>query len=92
MQFDDVNIGGQLKVGTGVCAAIKEGRQKINGSALVEGPMVVGGPTQFGAAEATLMVGACTNDDPDSITPESSIGVSGNLPTGIKVKGNLYVE
>ena len=40
MQFDDVNIGGQLKVGTGVCRAIKEGRQKINGSALVEGPMV----------------------------------------------------
>ena len=24
MQFDDVNVGGQLKVGTGVCAAIKE--------------------------------------------------------------------
>ena len=37
MQFDDVNIGGQLKVGTGVCPAIKEGRQKINGSALIEG-------------------------------------------------------
>ena len=35
MQFDDVNIGGQLKVGTGVCRAIKEGRQKINGSASV---------------------------------------------------------
>ena len=28
MQFDDVNIGGQLKVGTGVCKAIKEGNQK----------------------------------------------------------------
>ena len=32
MQFDDVNIGGQLKVGTGVCSAIKEGWQKIKGS------------------------------------------------------------
>ena len=32
MQFDDVNIGGQLKVGTGVCPAIKEGASKINGS------------------------------------------------------------
>ena len=47
MQFDDVNIGGQLKVGTGVCRAIKEGRQKINGSALVEGPVVLGSPNEF---------------------------------------------
>ena len=92
MLFDDVNVGGQLKVGTGVCAAIKEGRQKINGSMLAEGPVVFGSPTAFGAQEATLMVGPTTNDDPDSTTPESSLGVSGGLPTGIKVKGNVYVE
>ena len=92
MQFDDVNVGGQLKVGTGVCAAIKEGRQKINGSLLAEGPVVFGSPTSFGAQEATLMVGPTTNADPDSTMPESSLGVSGGLPTGIKVKGNVYVE
>ena len=92
MQFDDVNIGGQLKVGTGVCAAIKEGRQKINGCMLAEGPVVFGAPDEFGAQEATLMVGPTTNADPDSEMPESSVGVSGNLPTGIKVKGNVYVE
>ena len=92
MQFDDVNIGGQLKVGTGVCRAIKEGRQKINGSALVEGPMVVGGPDEFAAQEATLMVGATTNSDPDSQMPESSLGVSGSQPTAIKTKGNQYIE
>ena len=92
MQFDDVNVGGQLKVGTGVCAAIKEGRQKINGSMLAEGPVVFGSPTSFGAQEATLMVGPTTNADPDSTMPESSLGVSGGLPTGIKVKGNVYVE
>ena len=72
MQFDDVNIGGQLKVGTGVCAAIKEGRQKINGSMLAEGPVVFGSPTAFGSQEATLMVGPTTNEDPDSTTQESS--------------------
>jgi len=92
MQFDDVNIGGQLKVGTGVCRAIKEGRQKINGSALVEGPMVVGGPAEFAAQEATLMVGATTNSDPDSEMPQSSLGVSGSQPTAIKTKGNQYIE
>ena len=92
MQFDDVNIGGQLKVGTGVCPAIKEGAQAINGSALVEGPMVVGAPGAFGAQEATLMVGPCSNADPDSTMPESSLGISGSQPTGIKIKGNVYVE
>ena len=92
MQFDDVNIGGQLKVGTGVCKAIKEGNQKINGSCLMEGPVVLGDPTTFGSQEATLMVGPTTNDDPDSSMPESSLGISGGLPTGIKVKGNVYIE
>ena len=92
MQFDDVNVGGQLKVGTGVCKAIKEGNNKINGSMLAEGPVVFGDPTAFGSQEATLMVGPTTNDDPDSEMPQSSLGISGNLPTGIKIKGNVYVE
>jgi len=92
MNFDDVNVGGQLKVGTGVCKAIKEGNQKINGSMLAEGPVCFGNPTEFAAQEATLMVGPTTNDDPDSEMPESSLGISGNLPTGIKVKGNTYFE
>ena len=92
MQFDDVNIGGQLKVGTGVCRAIKEGREKINGSALIEGPVVLGGPGEFPAQEATLMVGPTTNDDPDSQMPKSSLGVSGGQPTAIKTKGNTYIE
>ena len=30
MNFDDVNIGGQLKIGTGVVPAIKEGDERIN--------------------------------------------------------------
>ena len=42
--FDDVNVGGQLQVGAGVCGAIGVGDEKINGSAHVEGPMVVGPP------------------------------------------------
>ena len=92
MQFDDVNIGGQLKVGTGVCRAIKEGREKINGAALIEGPVVLGGPGEFAAQEATLMVGPTTNDDPDSQMPQSSLGVSGSQPTAIKTKGNQYIE
>ncbi len=92
MQFDDVNIGGQLIVGTGVCPAIKAGNEAINGSALIEGPVVLGDPLDFPAQEATLMVGKTSNDDPDSTMPESSLGFSGNQPTAIKVKGNTYFE
>ena len=40
--MDDVQVGGQLRVGTGICNPIKEGDYKINGSAHIEGPMVVG--------------------------------------------------
>ena len=62
---DDISVGGQLRVGTGICPAIKEGDQKINGSALVEGPMVIGDPMAFGSNKATLMLGPNNNDDPD---------------------------
>ena len=42
-KFDDVVIGGQLKVGVGVCPPINEGDKRINGSMLCEGPVVLGG-------------------------------------------------
>ena len=92
MQFDDVNIGGQLVVGSGVNRAVKAGREAINGSIFAEGPVVFGAPDDFSAQQATLMVGKCSNDDPDSEMPKSSLGVSGNQPTAIKVKGNTYFE
>ena len=40
--LDDANIGGQLKVGTGIFPAIGEGPLKVNGSAGMEGPIVIG--------------------------------------------------
>ncbi len=90
--LDDVNIGGQLHLGYGVYDAIKEGKNKINGSAGIEGPVVIGDPGAFKSNQATLMVGPTTNNDPDCEMAKSSLGVSGNQPTGIKIKGNLYVE
>lgn len=45
--LDDVNTGGQLKVGTGICPTTGEGATKINGSAMMEGPVVLGTPTMF---------------------------------------------
>ncbi len=91
MNFDDVNIGGQLLVGTGVYRAIKEGWRRINGSAAIEGPVVMGDQITFPENEATLMVGPTTNDDDECFPATSSLGVSGRLPTAVKTRGNMYI-
>jgi len=65
----DVVVGGQLKVGTGICPAIGEGLTKINGSAGIEGPVVVGFPMSFPMTMGTLMAGPLMNMDPDAKPP-----------------------
>ena len=92
MNFDDVNIGGQLIVGTGAYRAIKAGWERINGSVGIEGPVVVGDPLSFSDNQATLMVGPTTNEDPDCTYPASSLGNGGRTPTALKTKGNVYIE
>jgi hypothetical protein len=77
--MDDVQIGGQLRVGTGICNPIKEGDYKINGTALIEGPVVFGGPTEFDDNVATLMVGRTKNDDKDCVPADRSLWVKGNV-------------
>jgi len=91
MNFDDVNIGGQLILGTGAFRAIKSGNKRINGSAGIEGPVVIGEQIVFPENEATLMVGPTTNDDDDCVPATSSLGTSGRLPTALKTKGNMFI-
>ena len=88
--FDDISCGGQLQVGTGVVPAIGQGDNKINGSAHVEGPMVVGPPQSYPAATATMMVGPLGNDDPDCPAVPHSLMVSGP-GQAVMVVGNMYV-
>jgi len=88
---DDVNIGGQLHVGTGVYPAIKEGKNKINGSAALEGPVVVGPPKTYGSTEATLMVGPLSNDDPDCPSAKHALKVTGP-GDAVYIQGNMYVS
>ena len=97
MNFDDINVGGQLKVGTGIdVATIQEGDEKINGSMFAEGPIVFGKPDAFSQIEGTLMVGPLANDDPDmpdGTTPYKTVlGISGSSQQALYSKGNLFVE
>ena len=94
---DDINVGGQLKVGTGIdVAPIQEGYEKINGSMFAEGPIVFGKPDAFSQIEGTLMVGPLANDDPDmpdGTTPYKTVlGISGSRQQALYSKGNLFVE
>ena len=92
MKLDDLQVGGQLLVGTGVYRAIKEGAERINGSAALEGPVVIGAQNDFGKNTATLMVGETTNEDPDCESPRASLGISGNIPTAVHAKGGIYLD
>ena len=97
--FDDLVIGGQLRVGTGIVPAIKEGDEKINGSMHAEGPAVFGGPTEFPDNFATLMVGRTKNDDKDCVPADRSLYVKGNTviegddgtPQALHVTGDVII-
>ena len=65
--LDDANVGGQIKVGTGIYPAIGEGVTRVNGSAGIEGPVVMGNPTTFPFPYATVNIAPLTNSD--SIPP-----------------------
>ena len=61
--LDDTVVGGQIKVGTGIAPACGEGPTKVNGSAMIEGPVVIGNPTTFPWPYGALNVGPLTNED-----------------------------
>ena len=79
--FDDVQVGGQLRIGTGICPPIKEGDTRINGSMLCEGPGVFGGPTEFPGNSATIMIGRTRNNDVDCTPADHSLHIKGDIKT-----------
>tara|TARA_Y100001963_G_scaffold54855_1_gene76754 strand:+ start:452 stop:1237 length:786 start_codon:yes stop_codon:yes gene_type:complete len=89
--FDDISCGGQLQVGTGVAPAIGVGNKKINGSAHVEGPMVVGPPNTQSSATATMMIGPLKNSDDDCPSAKHSLHVTG-APPDIDTIDTVYIE
>ena len=84
--LDDANIGGQLKIGTGIFPAIGEGVSRINGSAGIEGPIVIGEPTRFTTLYATVNIGPLTNSD----VTRSPI-IPGSLCSGVNNPYSLAV-
>ena len=98
--LDDVNVGGQLKVGSGVVPAVGEGDKRVNGSVYAEGPVQIGDQGAFGSNTATLMVGRTTNSDADCSPAALSVNVKGNqtidgdggTANGLRVSGGSSVN
>ena len=78
---DDLIVGGQLRVGTGICPPIKEGDTRINGSMMCEGPAVFGGTTEFPGNSATIMIGRTRNNDVDCTPADHSLHIKGDIKT-----------
>ena len=89
----DINVGGQLKVGTGIFPAIGEGPIKVNGSAGIEGPVVLGAPLRYPTPYATLMVGPLTNADPDAKPPfaPGALCTGTHNPYSLSVAGDAAI-
>ena len=96
MNFDDVQVGGQLMVGTGAPPAVGQGsggrKPRINGSLYAEGPVLFGDQSTYSNAEATLMLAPMTNGDKHCPHPKDSLGVSGKLPMVLETKGNVLLD
>ena len=92
MFLDDCNIGGQLKVGTGIVPAIGEGIVKINGSQYVEGPAVFGAAHEFATPYATVCIGAYGNSDSSPISAIAGLVPGLMLPGGNHSKYSLAVS
>ena len=106
--LDDANIGAQLKVGTGIFPAIGEGVTRVNGSAGIEGPVVIGSPTHFPFAFAGTNIGPLTNSDalpafapgalplglsnPYSLMVSPNAGVLGNLDVNFRIQAGGTVS
>ena len=106
--LDDANVGGQLKVGTGIFPAIGEGVTRINGSSGMEGPVVIGSPLHFPFAFAGTNIGPLTNSDalppfapgalplglsnPYSLMVSPNAGVLGNLDVNFRLQAGGTVS
>ena len=97
--MDDCIVGGQIRIGTGLCPPIKEGDFKINGTGSAQGPFVIGDGTKIklgavggdpdsedktGAAPANLMVTRCYNGDRDCFTAA--------IKRTLQTEGNIRVN
>ena len=106
--LDDAVVGGQLKVGTGIAPAVGEGPLKMNGSAMIEGPVVIGQPSHFPIPYATLNVAPLVNSDaippfapgalplglsnPYSLCASANAAVMGNLDVNFRLQAGGTVS
>ena len=100
--LDDLIVGGQLRVGTGLCPPIKEGDIKINGSAHMEGPVVIGDGIKIPLGEAFSEEDAEGDTTPAGLAPANVMltrcynadedSSSADIKRTVHAEGNIIVN
>lgn len=88
---DDQAVGGQFMCGTGVPVSLGIGPGKINGSAYIEGPAIIGSPSRFPNIQASLMVGPLLNVESSPPIVPGTLCTGVNNPYSLCVKGNAAI-
>ena len=100
--LDDLIVGGQFRVGTGLCPPIKEGDPKINGSVHMEGPVVIGDGIKIPLGEAFSAEDAEGDTTASGIAPANVMMTrcynddkdcsSGDIKRTLHIEGNTFIE
>lgn len=90
-EFDDLAIGKRLFIGDGKPECLGRGKSEIRGSTYIEGPAIIGSPSDFPNVRATLMVGPCDNSDSPSPSVPGSLCSGTHNPYSLCVSGDASI-
>ncbi len=91
MKVPDLYVGKRLFVGDGDPIALGLGPTEARGSAYIEGPAIVGSPTEFPFNYATLMVGPNQNGEATTPVVPGSLCSGTHNPYSLAVDGDAAI-
>lgn len=91
MKVPDLYVGKRLFVGEGDPIALGLGPTEARGSAFIEGPAIVGSPTEFPFNYATLMVGPNRNSEATTPVVPGALCTGTHNPYSLAVDGDAAI-
>lgn len=91
MKVPDLYVGKRLFVGDGDPIALGLGPKEARGSAYIEGPAIIGSPTEFPFNYATLMVGPSKNAEATTPVVPGSLCTGTHNPYSLAVDGDAAI-
>lgn len=91
MKVPDLFVGKRLFVGDGTPIALGVGDAEARGSSYIEGPVIIGDPTQFPFNYATLMIGPNKNAEATPPIVPGSLCSGVHNPYSLAIDGNAAI-